>query len=474
MACNRVRVADISKYRKKYPLVRNLPKYTYVSDKSPEIENIILDVPVLSDTVTVIFDEPFSGIPSVIANFISIGPFGNVNVYITNVSTTSVTVCTSIPIVGKIAVQAIYIDGCSSSSSFPSPQTSFRILIDTTITTVLNPFPFVTSPSSSNTYRFMGVGQFDIDWGDGNIDLAVTGLPGVPTSHTYAAPGQYEIKVTNWSNAGNGITVQTYDIITPSIDGDCVKLLEIREWGPAVWTTLEGAFSSCENMIGTFSDAPVLTSCTSMQSMFRWCTLFNSNINSWNVSNVTNMSSMFSSTSAFNQPLNSWNVSSVTNTSAMFNDALVFNQPLNAWNVSNVINMSEMFSVSQLGTAFNQDISAWNVKSVTDMTFMFYFASSFDQNLGSWSLNDGVDLNGMLSNAGLSESNYSKTLIGWANDANDTPPNTAPTGRNLGSSGMTYSISTNYGGAPYSDAGTARNFLVSTNSWTITGDSSVP
>ena len=114
MACNRVRVADLGKYRKKYPLVRNLPKTVYVSNTEPEIENIIHDVVTLSDTIVINFSTAFSGIPSVIANFISISDIGNVNVYVSSISTTAVTVRTSAPIIGKIALQAIYIDGCAS------------------------------------------------------------------------------------------------------------------------------------------------------------------------------------------------------------------------------------------------------------------------------------------------------------------------------------------------------------------------
>ena len=64
----------------------------------------------------------------------------------------------------------------------------------------------------------------------------------------------------------------------------------------------------------TATDAPTILSNTSARQMFRNCTNFNSNINSWNTINITDMSEMFNGCSAFNNngiALN-WNTSSVT------------------------------------------------------------------------------------------------------------------------------------------------------------------
>ena len=43
------------------------------------------------------------------------------------------------------------------------------------------------------------------------------------------------------------------------------------------------------------------------------CSVFNSDLSSWDVSNVTNTLAMFSKCSVFNSDLSSWNVSNVTN-----------------------------------------------------------------------------------------------------------------------------------------------------------------
>ena len=56
---------------------------------------------------------------------------------------------------------------------------------------------------------------------------------------------------------------------------------------------------------------------------------FNSDISSWDVSNVTDMSSMFSG-SDFNQDISSWNISKFTNVIDMFGNSKIesYNKPI--------------------------------------------------------------------------------------------------------------------------------------------------
>jgi surface protein len=108
-----------------------------------------------------------------------------------------------------------------------------------------------------------------------------------------------------------------------------------------------------------------------MDNMFEYATLFNKDLNQWNVSNVTSMDFMFRSATSFNQPLNNWNVSNVKNMVYMFYGATLFNQNINNWDVSNVINMRGMFYGA---ITFNQNINNWDVSNVMTMGDMFYEA----------------------------------------------------------------------------------------------------
>ena len=87
-----------------------------------------------------------------------------------------------------------------------------------------------------------------------------------------------------------------------------------------------------------------------MKWMFYEASLFNQDLNKWDVSKVSIMSDsredpyvgtwpygMFDGAYSYNQPLNAWDVSKVTNLDSMFAYASRFNQELNAWDVSKMI-----------------------------------------------------------------------------------------------------------------------------------------
>lgn len=107
MGCNRTRVRDLG--RKKYSIVKTLPRFEYISNKNIEIENIIAEI-TEADTKIVIFDKPFSGIPSVVANFVSLSALPGINVFVESASTVQAVIRTSAPVTGQIHIQAIYIE----------------------------------------------------------------------------------------------------------------------------------------------------------------------------------------------------------------------------------------------------------------------------------------------------------------------------------------------------------------------------
>jgi surface protein len=130
---------------------------------------------------------------------------------------------------------------------------------------------------------------------------------------------------------------------------------------------------------------------TTMDAMFR-ASPFNQPLDNWDVSNVTNMRAMFYFASSFNQPLANWNVSNVTTMYNMFWGAIVFNQPLANWDVSNVTNMRAMF---HFATSFRQPLDNWDVSNVTDMQYMFARARSFNQPLDNWDVSNVTTMDTM-------------------------------------------------------------------------------
>jgi surface protein len=140
----------------------------------------------------------------------------------------------------------------------------------------------------------------------------------------------------NYGNSSNSITVTIvykYKIILGN-DGLSFKdvfsyygnkQVTISQFGGIPLSRVGEQFANLPNLVISATDTPTILTNTSLNKAFYNCTIFNSDINNWNVSNVTNMSNMFENASRFNQNISSWNVSLVNNMSSMFQNAIVFN-----------------------------------------------------------------------------------------------------------------------------------------------------
>ena len=226
--------------------------------------------------------------------------------------------------------------------------------------------------------------NYAIDWGDNEYNNNVSD----DITHTYNIPGEYTIAIIG-------------DFPAPFFGtfGDGEKVLSIDQWGTHVYQSMRRACHRCKNMVYNATDIPNLSQVTDMGEAFAEASLFNGNIDNWDVSNVTNMSEMFERAELFNQPLNSWNVSNVTNMSQMFDGFVTnmdFNQPLNNWDVSNVTNMGLMFRRAEF---FNQPLDNWNVSNVTNMFFMFGRTTAFNQDINVWDVSSVENMSFMFNQA---------------------------------------------------------------------------
>jgi gliding motility-associated-like protein len=117
----------------------------------------------------------------------------------------------------------------------------------------------------------------------------------------------------------------------------------------------------------------------------------------------------------------------------MFNGASSFNSDISSWNISNVTVASSMFNNA---TSFNQDISVWNVGKVINMANMFNNAIAFNQNLSNWNISNVTNMTGMLNGTAISIANYDAILEGWATLT--TGETKIPTNVSLGAGGLFY------------------------------------
>ena len=100
--------------------------------------------------------------------------------------------------------------------------------------------------------------------------------------------------------------------------------------------------------------------CTSgvifMKDLFRNKRVFNTDISSWDTSDVENMERLFAEANAFNQDISKWDVGKVRFMEKLLKGAHAFNQNIGGWDTSEAKNMREMIRMTKV---FNQDISGW-------------------------------------------------------------------------------------------------------------------
>ncbi len=321
-------------------------------------------------------------------------------------------------------------------------QASAEITI--TVENVVEPFVTTWKTVTANqaiTIRINSELTYDytIDWGDGTIENNQTN----GKVHTYATVGTYVIKISG---------------VFPALRMDAYvasMLLTIEQWGDNEWELMDRMFSGCLNMVSKATDIPNLSKVTRMDNMFFGCSMFNADINNWDVSKVVNMIQMFDGATSFNSDLSQWDVSNVIKMVAMFRNATSFNGDLSQWNVSKVTGLNSMFNGA---TSFNADLSNWNVSEATNLAGMFNGATSFDGDLSNWNVQKVKYMDNMLDNTNLSIINYDALLTAWSELPN-----------------LQSNVSFGVQGLTYCDVGIAgRAHLRNIKNWTISGDQECP
>lgn len=102
----RFKVRDQARFQKKYPLTRHLPKTRLISDQVFEMETHTVNVGG-TDELTVEWEASFSAVPNVVATLLaSDGSQGDVNCWVSGVTTTQCTINFSAAVSGQVMIQA--------------------------------------------------------------------------------------------------------------------------------------------------------------------------------------------------------------------------------------------------------------------------------------------------------------------------------------------------------------------------------
>ncbi len=284
----------------------------------------------------------------------------------------------------------------------------------------------------------------------------------------------------NFSNATQMQLTATDALITTSLNStflNCTAFTgnsSMNSWDTSNVTTFNATFQNCFNFNQDLYNWDV-SNATTHRNMFYQNTNFNGNINGWAFTSSALMSNMLSLSSSFNQPVNNWDLTGVKkNLYRIFYDATSFSQDVSSWDVSKVTSFDASFE----GSAMNSDLSSWVLTGATTLTRMVYDNTSFNQDIGSMTL--GSDLTSVYrmfrqtnEGTGMSNSNWTLTIVGWANQVfdNDGPQNV--NGSEIATNTNLQFYNYEDGGANFEDAGGARDYLVEEAGWTITGDTRV-
>jgi surface protein len=180
-------------------------------------------------------------------------------------------------------------------------------------------------------------------------------------------------------------------------------------------TTQGNQFANLNNLVFNSSTLPTIVSGTTFKNIFL-NSIFNSNINNWNTTNVTSLNGSFENTS-FNQPLNNWNITNVTDMSRTFYNNSTFNQDISGWQTDSLTNMTGMFYNCQ---KFNQNVSNWNLSGVTSIDGVFKNCFSFNNGYPSDTSNNPLTWNTnnvtIMSNVFYNATAFNQDIRGWNTD----------------------------------------------------------
>lgn len=155
-----------------------------------------------------------------------------------------------------------------------------------------------TSANETITIPTFGSGyNYDISTSDGQTFTGVTGNQTI----TFATAGDYDVSISG-----------AFPRIYFNNGVERAKIVDVKQWGNISWTTFLKSFFGCVNLQLTATDSPNLSNATTLQNMFRGCTILNASINHWDVSNITNMRALLQQT-LFNQNIGSWDITNVSN-----------------------------------------------------------------------------------------------------------------------------------------------------------------
>jgi hypothetical protein len=271
----------------------------------------------------------------------------------------------------------------------PADINKFIIRVKTNNTGVTTSTQFRIPLFSGKTYNAL------IEWGDGTTTTQTTD---VSPTHTYPIAGIYQIKISG-----------TFPAMRFNNGGDRSKVVSLDNWGNIQWTTMDGMFYGCGNMVSNYSNQPDTSLTTSMLAAFR-STKFNSVINFY-APLVTTIERMLSQITVFNSSVRIYGCNStLLSTREMFNNCVNYNSTLNIDSESVI----DMFGILDSCSKFNQPFNL-NTQSCQELSFAFFNNLAFNQTLGHLNVSNLLTAQSFLvGNISMTPTNVDNLYNGWS------------------------------------------------------------
>lgn len=252
-------------------------------------------------------------------------------------------------------------------------------------------------------------------WGD-TTSHYITSVTDANRIHTYAAAGDYDIRIVS-----NGVAYSYQSVSTSA-----TRLKEIKHWGCFRLTGKNRVFQNCTNL-GSVSaeDLLIVGSGDTMYGLFNGCSSLTAinRVGEWDVTNATSFQSTF--------------------------QGIGFSPAIGGWNVSGSNNFSQML---QSITNFNVDISGWTFgQSNINITYLLRYVTNYAYNIGNWDWTKIGSSTGFIQNGSFTDVIYNKIL------------------QSIAAQNVASSLSFHAGTSKYMLSGkVSRDYLTNTKGWTIT------
>merc|ERR1719401_3323748 len=287
----------------------------------------------------------------------------------------------------------------------------------------------VTSGVSDMSYMFNGALNFN------NKIFTSTSKVTNMMSMFQSASSFNQAAINNWS-------VSSVTDFTSMFENAVRFSQDIDNWSPSAVSLFDSMFKSASQFDGKMFTATTQTG-AKMESMFENAVFFSGkNINNLQTSTVTSMKSMFKGATVFNSECTHsttskqtvWNVALVTDFTSMFEEARSFNKAISTWpfdaTTARVVTTG-FNSMFKNAAVFNNGIfqvdsntASQGQADVNSLESMFEGAAGFNQDLHDWTLatatvDDTTGLQSMFSGA----SKFQQNLCSWQSnlDANNQP-----------------------------------------------------